>query len=117
MGYLPTGVSAQGGVCLRGCLPRRVSAQGSVCLGGVCLGGVSAWGKGVSAWGGLPKEGGVYPSMQWGRHQPVNRIPDRCKNITFSQTSFAGGKNRGLYTKKLDFDNLLSYYKQVCSFH
>ena len=24
---------------------------------------------------------------------PVNRITDRCKNITFAQTTFAGGNN------------------------
>ena len=27
------------------------------------------------------------------RHPPLNRITDRCKNITLLQTSFAGGKN------------------------
>ena len=27
------------------------------------------------------------------RHPPVNRMTDRCKNITLPQTSFAGGKN------------------------
>ena len=55
-----------GGGCLtRGCVPRAgvhwrggVSAQGGVCLGGVCLG-----------------VGGCTP--------PVNRIKDRCKDITF----------------------------------
>ena len=26
-------------------------------------------------------------------HPPVNRITDTCKNITLTQTSFAGGKN------------------------
>ena len=44
------------------------SAQGV----GVCLGG-----------------GGMYPSMQSGRYQPVNTFTDRCKNITLPQTSFA----------------------------
>ena len=36
--------------------------------------------RGVSASGG-----GVYPSMQWGRPPPVDRMRDRCKNITFPQ--------------------------------
>ena len=32
--------------------------------------------------------------MRWGRHPPpVNRMTDRCKNITLPQTSFAGGNN------------------------
>ena len=77
------GVSAQGGVCLGGCLPggclpmgvsaqgEGVSTQGGVCLGGClprgCLAGGSA--RGVSASG--PR--GVYPSMQWVRHPPVDR--------------------------------------------
>ena len=40
-----------------------VSAWRGVCLGGVCL--------------------GVYSPRPRGRHLPVNRITDRCKNITF----------------------------------
>ena len=28
------------------------------------------------------------------RDPPVNRMTDRCKNITLPQTSFAGGKNQ-----------------------
>ena len=48
--------------------------------GGVCPGG-SVQGKGM---GGLP--GGVYPSMHWGRYPlAVDRMTDRCKNITFPQ--------------------------------
>ena len=41
---------------------------------------------------GVSAQAGVYPSMQWDRYPPppVNRITDRCKNITLSQTSFAG---------------------------
>ena len=27
-------------------------------------------------------------------HAPLNRITDRCKNITLPQTSFAGGKKK-----------------------
>ena len=39
-----------------------VSAGGLSTQGGVCLLGVSAKGRGVSA------QEGVYPSMHWGRH-------------------------------------------------
>ena len=70
--YLPgvRGVPAQMGVYL----PRG----GCTCLG-VC----------VPAWGVyLPREG-TCP----GNPPPVNRITDTCKNITLSQTSFAGGNN------------------------
>ena len=53
-------------------------------------GRVPAFGpEGVLASG--PGGGGVYPSMQWGKTLPVNRMTDRCKNITLPQTSFAGG--------------------------
>ena len=31
-------------------------------------------------------------------HPPVNRMTNRCKNITLPQTSFAGGKNPFLFT-------------------
>ena len=90
------GLSVQGRSLLRGdacpgwCLHREdQSAQGVFCPGvsaqgvGVCQGCVSA--QGVCAWE-------VYPNMKWGRHPtPMNRITDRCKNITLPQTSFAGG--------------------------
>ena len=58
-----------GDVCPRGCLHR------GRCLhrGGVCLGGVSQHAMGQTS-------------------LPVNRIMDRCKNITLPQTSFASGK-------------------------
>ena len=52
---------------------RTVRSSGRL-LGGVCPGG------GVSA------REGVHPSMHWGRHPPpVDRMTDRCKNITFPQ--------------------------------
>ena len=52
------GVVSLGGVCPGLVSTGGVSAQGGVCLGGVCLG-----------------VGGCTP--------PVNRITDRCKDITF----------------------------------
>ena len=43
-----------------------------------------ALGRGVSVHGGLPRARGclpkgVYPTMHWGRHPPVDRMTDRCK--------------------------------------
>ena len=61
-----------GGVCPGVCLPGRCLPGGY--LPGRCLP------RGVSARGV-----GVYPSMHWGRHPPVNRITDACENITFPQ--------------------------------
>ena len=40
---------------------------------GVCQGGVPGPGGCVSVGVYLPRGGGVYPSMQWGRHPPVDR--------------------------------------------
>ena len=54
-GCLSSVVSA-GGCLTRGCLP-----SGGVCLGGICPGGLSA------------------------RHQPVDKMTDRCNNITLPQ--------------------------------
>ena len=97
------------GVCLvpgGGCLPGRggvdvclvpgwgvVSAwsRGGVCLvlGGGCLPGPG--GGVVSAWsqGGLPGPGGGGWSSQHALRQtpPVNRMTNRCKNITLATTS------------------------------
>ena len=44
---------------------------------------------GVPARGGVPGLGGYLPRYS----PPVNRMTNRCKNITLPQTSFAGGKN------------------------
>ena len=54
---------------------------GGVCRGGgVCPGGMSAWGC-------------VYPSMHWGGHPPVNRMTDwQVLKHYLSSTSFADGK-------------------------
>ena len=76
-----------------------------LCSGGGCLvpgvpGQRDVWSRGAPAWsregylpgpGGGLVPGGWYPSMHWGRTPPVNRMTDRCKNITLPQTSFAGG--------------------------
>ena len=41
--------------------------------------------------GGVPGPGGGVPAQVL---PPVNRMTDRCKNITLPQTSFAGGNKR-----------------------
>ena len=77
------GVSAQGVSAPGGCLLWEgvYLVPGVSALGGVCsLGGVPGPGAGVPAPGGCQ----VLP--------PVNRMTNRCKNITLPQTSFAGGK-------------------------
>ena len=74
-GCLPRGVSAGGGAVCPGVSARGLSAQGGVCPGGVCSGGClplvqrGCLPRGVSASGPM----GVYPSMQWGKHPPVDR--------------------------------------------
>ena len=70
----PGCVCVQGGVCVQEC----VCVQGGVPRGCVCR--------------------GVYPSMQWGRHPLVDRIKDRCKNISLPKTSFASGKNGNVFS-------------------
>ena len=44
-------------------------------------------GVGVLSPRGCLLPGGWYPSMHWGRHPPVNRMTDRCKNVTLATTS------------------------------
>ena len=68
------------------------------CSRGVYLpGGVPAQGvylpRGVPAQGGVPAQ--VLPLL-------MNRMTDRCKNITLPQTSFAGGNNQ-LYIISISF--------------
>ena len=80
-------------------------------LGGVPARGVPAWGctcwgvpaQGVYLRGGVPA-GGV-PAKVLSPH--VNRMTDRCKNITLPLTSLAGGKNQKL-NQGLSPDCLLS---------
>ena len=61
-------------------------AGGHAC-GGACMTG-GAWWKGVCG-RGHAWQGGMH-GMQ---PPPVNRMTDACKNITVSQTLFAGGKH------------------------
>ena len=57
------------------CSSSRLLPGGCVCFRGGC----------VCFLVGVCFLGGVYPSMHWGRHPPVDRMTDRCKNITFPQ--------------------------------
>ena len=91
------GIPAQGGVPTWGC----TCPGGCTCLGVYLPGGVSAQGgvylpKGGVPAQGVPAQGGWGCTCPWGVPAqvlpPVNRMTDRCKNITLPQTSFAGGK-------------------------
>ena len=67
------------------------------------LGGVP--GQGVPGARGVPGQGCTW-SWGWGwctcpGTPPVNRMTDRCKNITLPQTSFAAGKYKCLSCVKL----------------
>ena len=80
-----------GGVCYRGSGPGGVSApEGMSAMGGVCYRGV--WSRGVSALGvvcsgGCLLPGGVVSQHALRQNPPVNRMTDRCKNITWATTS------------------------------
>ena len=69
----------------RGLCPGRGVCSGS---GGLCSG------RGVSVQRGLSVRGWVGGLCQEDP-PPVNKMINRCKNITLPQTSFAGGKNAG----------------------
>ena len=96
-GCLLPGGSPCGGL---GCLLPR---GGSPCQGGCLLpggfslpGGVPpSWEVSLPGWGGASFPGSL-PARGvslMGDPPPVNRMTNRCKNITLPQTSFAGGKN------------------------
>ena len=98
----PRGVPGPGGVylILGGC----TWSQGAPGPGGCTWSGgcTSSWGctwslGGVPGPGGAPGPGGV-PGAGGVRYSPsVNRMTNRCKNITLPQTSFAGGNNISPY--------------------
>ena len=92
--------------------PSMLCAGGVSSLGGSPLGeggllwerGVSSggggllWGRGVSSRGvssgGSPPGGVVVSQHALRQTPPVNRMTNRCKNITLPQTSFAGGNRQ-----------------------
>ena len=61
-----------------------------------------AWSGGV-AWS---QGGGGIPSCTEARPPPVNRMTNRCKNITLLQTSFAGGKYPVMISRRADIINI-----------
>ena len=88
-GLPPVGLSAPGrGVCSRGCLPPGVSASGGCLLPGVC---VCLWGGlllgGCLLLGGVHSWGVVSQHALRQTPPPVNRMTNRCKNITLATTS------------------------------
>ena len=111
------GVPARGDTCPGRCTCQGVPARGRYLLGGVpaqggctcwrvyLLGGVPAGGytchgvylpRGCTCPGGVPAKG-IVSCPGTAPPPPVNRMTERCKNITLPQTSFAGGK----YMKEL----------------
>ena len=96
--YLPGGVPARG-------VPARVvcACQGGTCPGGYLPGGYLPRGY---LRGGVPAQ--VLP--------PVNRMTDRCKNITLPQTSFAGSKKNfqliNNVTQCKDYKTVFVIYRQ-----
>ena len=84
-GHLVPGVSAPGCVCLGGVCSGGCLLQGVVCSGGCLLWGVSG-SRGCLLQGGVCSGGGI-PGCTEADTPPVNRMIDRCKNITLATTS------------------------------
>ena len=85
VGHLSRGVFP-GGCLSRGCLPRGRCLTGGVCLGVSaqgCLPGAVCPGSACQSRGCLPR--GCLPDPPL-----VNRMSDRCKNITFPQLRLDG---------------------------
>ena len=88
MYLVPGGVPGLGGVPGSGGVPGPGGVPGL----GRCTRSHGGWGctwSGGCTWsqGGLPGPRGVSGTP------PVNRMTNRCKNITLPQTSFVGGNN------------------------
>ena len=99
------GVCSGGGVCSQGCLlPGGGSASGGV-------GGRSAPGRGVCPWGG-----GIPTCTE--ADPPVNRMTDRCKNITLATTLLWLVKMPSLFSVLsfvhcLEFQKFLIFYSEM----
>ena len=102
---VPGGVPGLGGVCSRGC----TWSQGDLVLGepgpGRCT-----WSQGDEPDPGVHLGGcllsGVYLVRGVSGTPPsVNRMTNRCKNITLPQTSFAGGNDKILGVTQLNDEN------------
>ena len=80
----------------------------------------------VPAQGGVPAQGVYLPRVKGctcpqgylPRYSPtpVNRMTDRCKNITLPQTSFAGG-NKSCYLSMMGFFNPRPPPKTISCWH
>ena len=87
--YLPRRCTCEGVCTCQGVyLPGGIPARGMYLPGGVPASGVYLLGVYLS--GGCTCQGGYLPRYS----PPVNRMTDRCKNITLPQTSFADGNER-----------------------
>ena len=62
------------------------------------------------------RHAGIPPAMHVGipPPPPVNRMTNRCKNITLAQTSFAGDTNRLVMLTETDLSCELKFYVQWC---
>ena len=85
-------------------------------LGGVPGPGGCTWSGGCTYLGGtwsgdVPAQGRYTPP-------PVNRMTDRCKNITLPQTSFAGGNNCFKKTQFCIMNDIVNHKRsQYCERH
>ena len=124
--YLPRGVYLSMGCTCPGDVPARgVNKPRGVPAQGVYLpGGVPAWGctcpGGCTCQGGVPTQGGVPVQGVSAQVLPsVNRMTDRCKNITLPQTLFAGSNKHTIWlVAKLSdvvnaINNAIIYHPQM----
>ena len=93
------GVPARGVYLPGGYLPGGCTCQGVPAQGVYLPGGVPARGVYLPRWG-VPAKGGI---------PLVNRMTDRCKNITLPHTSFAGGNNPKSSAKKRQVNNVPTF--------
>ena len=116
----PRGGTWSEGVCVPGTtggvpgLGRCTWSHGGVYLarGGCAWSQGDTWSRGylvrgVCAWS---QRGGVYlvpGGCTWSGTPPVNRMTNRCKNITLPQTSFAGGNKDMLVMSLKVHENIL----------
>ena len=82
-GGVPVGGTCKGGYLPEGSVPALGYLPWGTCPGGTCQGGVPTW------VGCTCPRGCTCPGTP-----PMNRMTDRCKNITLPQTSFVGSKYR-----------------------
>ena len=89
--HVPGGVHGPRGAWSGGAWSQGVHGPGGCMV-------LGEWGWGAWSWGGAWSPGGA---SQHALRQtpPVNRMTNRCKNITLPQTSFPGG-NESQYTSQ-----------------